>query len=175
MQKEQEETLLITESSLTNNQASATKTTSSMVKQLVTTKSTSFVDVTTPTIQMESNSTVTDLSNILTTVSTTIMMDYTTSSEYENSGDYYDYVAPIALPLVAVNLTLIAEQRSKCFAYCNDHSTSCFELENETFCSACMHNTQGRQCNICNPGYFRDKSKNINDIDACQKVVLNDN
>ena len=170
MQKEPEDTILTTDSSVTENLVIQDKTT---VKPLITTTSTSFVDVTTSIIQMENNSTETNLTEVFTTVvSTTTMMDYTTSSEFESSGDYYDYVAPVAMPLVAVNLTLIAEQRSKCFAYCNDHSTSCFELENETFCSACMHNTQGRQCNICNPGYFRDKSKNINDINACQKVVL---
>ena len=98
------------------------------------------------------------------------------SSDYQeySSGDYinYEYPEPNVLPLTGVNLTLANEQRSKCYSYCNNHSTTCFELENETFCSACMHNTQGRKCNICNPGYFRDKSKSMSDINSCQKVRL---
>ena len=79
---------------------------------------------------------------------------------------------PFAAPLVSVNLTLVAQERAKCFSYCNNHSTSCFELDNETLCSSCMHNTQGRQCHICNPGYYRDKTKDISDPGACQKVPI---
>lgn len=107
-----------------------------------------------------SNATETSVRNVST--------DY---GEY-NSGDYYEYPEPVSLPLIGLDLTLVTEQRLKCYSFCNNHSTSCFELENETFCSACLHNTQGRKCNICNPGYFRDKSKSMSDVNVCQKVRL---
>ena len=103
-------------------------------------------------------------------------LEGTTSSPetYKATDSYQTTFAmePFAAPLVSVNLTLVAQEREKCFSYCNNHSTSCFELDNETLCSSCMHNTQGRQCHICNPGYYRDKTKDISDPGACQKVPI---
>ena len=110
------------------------------------------------------------------TIEMVTSLEGTTSSPgtYQATDSYETTFAmePFAAPLVSVNLTLIAQERDKCFSYCNKHSTSCFELDDSTLCSSCMHNTQGRQCHICNPGYYRDKTKDISDPGACQKVPI---
>jgi len=70
---------------------------------------------------------------------------------------------------------------------CNGHAYKCrFDLDlyvasgNRTggVCIDCQHNTEGRHCASCKPGYFRRLDSELSDQDVCQgilQVLFNDN
>lgn len=65
---------------------------------------------------------------------------------------------------------------------CNNHTTSChfdeavYERSGRVsggVCDDCQHNTRGQNCEQCKPFYYHDMTKDISDIDACQRKFSN--
>ena len=59
---------------------------------------------------------------------------------------------------------------------CNNHSDKChfdsrvFAASGQTsggVCENCQHNTEGKNCEICIPGYYQDPDKEMTDADVC--------
>lgn len=61
---------------------------------------------------------------------------------------------------------------------CNNHTTSChfdeavYERSGRVsggVCDDCQHNTRGQNCEQCKPFYYHDMTKDISDLEACQR------
>ena len=94
--------------------------------------------------------------------------------EYEGSADYlneYYYEMPEAAALIWYNATEERMKRDQCFGYCNNHTSMCFDLNEEQYCSSCLHNTQGQSCNHCRDGFYRNPDRDsIGFEDSCIPV-----
>jgi len=59
---------------------------------------------------------------------------------------------------------------------CHDHADTCFFNQyvyaatgnvSGGFCQNCTHNTEGRMCELCKIGFYRDESKPLEDPSVC--------
>ena len=94
--------------------------------------------------------------------------------ENEGSADYFNeyyYEMPEAAALIWYNATEERMKREQCFGYCNNHTSMCFDLNQEQYCSSCLHNTQGQTCNHCRDGFYRNPNRDsIGFEDSCIPV-----
>ena len=78
---------------------------------------------------------------------------------------------PETAALIWYNATEERMKREQCFGYCNNHTSMCFDLNEEKYCSSCLHNTQGQTCNHCRDGYYRNPERDsIGFEDSCIPV-----
>ncbi|XP_055016076.1 netrin-G1-like [Boleophthalmus pectinirostris] len=56
---------------------------------------------------------------------------------------------------------------------CNDHSNRCSFIDflEVVTCVSCKHNTRGRQCHLCRPGFYRNASVPLSNALACTECL----